>query len=112
LLRKGRFDEIFFVDLPGAEARREIFALHLTQRGRDPSGFDLRELAALADGFSGSEIAEAISASLFAAFNAGCDLTTELIAAELGATQPISVTMHEKVSALREWARGRTVPAD
>jgi hypothetical protein len=112
LLRKGRFDEIFFVDLPSADARREIFALHLSQRGRDPAGYDLEQLAALADGFSGSEIAEAISASLFGAFNAGCELGTELIAAELRATQPLSVTMREQVAALREWARGRTVPAD
>jgi hypothetical protein len=112
LLRKGRFDEIFFVDLPPADARREIFALHLAQRGRDPADFELEQLATLADGFSGSEIAQAISASLFAAFNADGALTTELIAAELSATQPLSVTMRERVSALREWARGRTVPAD
>jgi ATPase family associated with various cellular activities (AAA) len=112
LLRKGRFDEIFFVDLPAAEARREIFALHLAQRGRTPGDYDLEQLAALAEGFSGSEIAQAISASLFAAFNAGGELRTELIAAELLATQPISVTMREQVSALREWAHGRTVSAD
>jgi AAA+ superfamily predicted ATPase len=112
LLRKGRFDEIFFVDLPSADARREIFALHLSQRGRDPGDYDLAQLATLSDGFSGSEIAQAISASLFAAFNAGGVLTTELIVAELLATQPISVTMREQVFALREWARGRTVSAD
>jgi AAA+ superfamily predicted ATPase len=112
LLRKGRFDEIFFVDLPSAEARQEIFALHLGQRNRNPSAYDLEGLAALAEGFSGSEIAQAISAALFTAFNAGGDLTAELIAAELNATQPLSVTMREKVSALREWALGRTVPAD
>ena len=112
LLRKGRFDEIFFVDLPSLEVRQSILALHLEQRGRDPAHFDLPALAAVAHGFSGSELAQAITSALFSAFNAGGVLTTELILAELGSTRPLSVTMREQVEALRQWARSRTVSAD
>jgi hypothetical protein len=112
LLRKGRFDELFFVDLPEPSARRAILALHLAQRGRDPGGFDLPRLAAAADGFSGSELAQAVTSALYSAFDLECELTTELIESELLSTKPLSVTMRESVEALRRWARGRTVPAD
>jgi hypothetical protein len=112
LLRKGRFDEIFFVDLPTPEVREAILALHLQQRGRDPKAFDLARLSLSAEGFSGSELAQAVTSALFTAFSSGGVLTTELIESELSSTKPLSVTLGEKVHALRQWARGRTVLAD
>jgi hypothetical protein len=112
LLRKGRFDEIFFVDLPASGVREAILALHLQQRGRDPTEFDLARLALLSEGFSGSELAQAVTSALFTAFSGSGVLTTELIETEISSTRPLSVTLGEKVYALREWARGRTVSAD
>jgi SpoVK/Ycf46/Vps4 family AAA+-type ATPase len=112
LLRKGRFDEIFFVDLPSGSVRRDILALHLAQRGRNSAAFDLDRLAGASAGFSGAELAQAVSAALFSAFSSGGDLTTELLEREILATRPLSVTMRERVDALREWARDRTVPVD
>lgn len=112
LLRKGRFDEIFFVDLPGVDTRRELFELHLRKRGLDPAGYDLDGLAAAADGFSGAEIEQAIVSGLYAAHAAGAPLNDFGLHAELRRTRPLSVVMAEPVQALRDWARGRTVPAD
>jgi ATP-dependent 26S proteasome regulatory subunit len=103
---------MFFVDLPSEQVRGEIFALHLAQCRQDPALFDLPLLAQLTEGFSGAEIEQAIVSSLFAAVTDRKLVDTALIAEEIGATRPLSVTMHEKVSALREWALGRTVPAD
>ena len=111
LLRKGRFDEIFFVDLPAAGERAAIFGLHLKKRGRDPKQFDLPALAAASDGFSGAEIEQSIIASLYSAFSKKAQLSTEIIAAELGHTVPLSVTRREDIAAIREWARDRAVPA-
>jgi hypothetical protein len=110
-IRKGRFDEIFFVDLPDAAARRQIFAIHLAKRGQTAAAFDLDELVAASDGFSGAEIEQAIVSGLYTAFSAGRKLDTGLVAAELLGTMPLSRTMKEKVEALREWARTRTVSA-
>jgi hypothetical protein len=112
LLRKGRFDEIFFVDLPGAEVRKQIFRVHLERRRRDADLFDLDRLAALADGFSGAEIEQAIVAALYTAFSQHVELTTEIVAAEIQGTRPLSVTMAERIAELRAWAKERTVPAD
>ncbi|QNP39425.1 AAA family ATPase [Lysobacter solisilvae (ex Woo and Kim 2022)] len=112
LLRKGRFDEIFFVDLPDAATREQLFALHLRKRKLDPAGFDLAALAAASDGFSGAEVEQAIVAALFAAHAAQAPLADFQLRAELRQTRPLSVLMAEQVEALREWARGRTVPAD
>lgn len=112
LLRKGRFDEIFFVDLPTPAVRKRIFAIHLEKRGRDPAKFDPGSLAKISEGFSGSEIEEAVISALHEAFAAGTDLDTEGLAAALKASPPLSATMAEKVQALREWAKGRCVPAD
>lgn len=112
LLRKGRFDEIFFVDLPDPAARIELFALHLRKRSLAPEGFDLAALAAASDGFSGAEIEQAIVAALYAAHAVSAPLSDFQLRAELKQTRPLSVMMAEQVEGLREWARSRTVPAD
>jgi hypothetical protein len=112
LLRKGRFDEIFFVDLPSTEARKLILAIHLQRRQRSPASFDLEALSALSEGFSGAELEEAVASALYQAFQTSQDLDDRLIAEALRATVPLSVTMREPIEALRNWASGRTVPAD
>ena len=112
LLRKGRFDEIFFVDLPGEPARRAIFAVHLKKRKRDPKTFDLAALAAAADGYSGAEIESAIEAALHEAFATGKELGTPMLLAAVRGSPPLSVTMAERIAGLREWAKGRCVPAE
>jgi SpoVK/Ycf46/Vps4 family AAA+-type ATPase len=111
LLRKGRFDEIFFVDLPDPAVRARIFAIHLEKRGQDPEGFDLDRLAGLAEGFSGAEIEQAVVAALYAAHGTEVGLAMEHLEGELLATRPLSVLMAEKVGHLRAWAAERTVPA-
>ncbi|MBI4635801.1 MAG: AAA family ATPase [Candidatus Rokubacteria bacterium] len=111
LVRKGRFDEIFFVDLPSREERKEIFAVHLRKRKREPARFDLDALAAAAEGYTGAEIEAAVVAGLYTAFSRSTDLTTQLVLDELAATKPLSVTRKEEVESLRQWARGRTVMA-
>jgi hypothetical protein len=111
LLRKGRFDEIFFVDLPSAAERSAIFALHLKKRGRDPNQFDLVALAVASDGFSGAEIEQSIVAALYTAFSHKEPLSTAILQAELAHTVPLSVTRREDIAAIRAWARGRAVPA-
>lgn len=111
LLRKGRFDEIFFVDLPDPPTRAEIFALHLRSRALDPVAFDLDALALAADGFSGAEIEQAIVSALYAAHADKRPLDEALLHAELRNTRPLSVLMAEKVDELRAWACERTVPA-
>jgi SpoVK/Ycf46/Vps4 family AAA+-type ATPase len=112
LLRKGRFDEVFFVDLPDAEARRDILRIHLKRRKLDPAQFDLDALAADAAGFAGAEIEQAIVSSLYEAFAESKPLTSALIAAEIKRTRPLSVVMAERMAALRAWARDRAVRAD
>ncbi len=111
LLRKGRFDEIFFLDLPGNRERAEIFRLHLQQRKRDASTFDLDTLAAAADGFSGAEIEQGIVSALYSAFSSSKPLTTEVIVHELENTRPLSQVMKEQIDQMRQWANGRTVSA-
>ena len=112
MLRKGRFDEIFFVDLPGAEARSALFALHLKKRGRDVAGFDVAQLAAASNGFSGAEIEQSIVSGLYTAFSGKQQLSTEILLGELRTTQPLSVTRSEDVQTIRDWAKTRAVPAD
>ncbi|MBM4091405.1 MAG: AAA family ATPase, partial [Planctomycetes bacterium] len=111
LLRKGRLDEIFFVDLPHDRERREILQIHLRKRKRDPARFDLDPLVRLSDGFSGAEIEEAVIAALFDALSRNEELSTELIATSLRETVPLSKTMSEQMSVLRGWAAGRARPA-
>ncbi|MCC7292537.1 MAG: AAA family ATPase [Phycisphaerales bacterium] len=112
LLRKGRFDEIFFVDLPRAVTRQDIFEIHLKKRDRKPAEFDLKTLAEASDGFSGSEIEQAVLAALHEAFDRGEPLTTAGILGVLATSPPLSVTMAEQVESLRAWAKGRCMPAD
>jgi SpoVK/Ycf46/Vps4 family AAA+-type ATPase len=112
LLRKGRFDEIFFIGLPKKEARKKIFGIHLEKRKRSPDQFDLDSLAANSDGYTGAEIEQAVVSSLHIAFAEEGTLTTEMILGQLKESPPLSVTMAEKVQALYEWADGRCVSAD
>ncbi len=107
LLRKGRLDEIFFVDLPSASERRDIFRIHLGKRKRDPVSFDLDALAAASEGFSGAEIEEAVTSGLYDAFYLGRDLETADVIKAIKETVPLSRTMSERVSGLRTWAAGR-----
>ncbi len=116
LLRKGRLDEIFFVDLPRREERLEIFGIHLKKRGRDAAQFDLAALADASSNFSGAEIEEAINSALYDAFDARGELTTQHILTALSQTVPLAKTMDEQISRLRSWAEGRarnaSVPRD
>jgi SpoVK/Ycf46/Vps4 family AAA+-type ATPase len=107
LLRKGRLDEIFFVDLPNADERAQILGIHIARRDRDASAFNLDALAADAAGFSGAEIEEAVVSALYDAFHAGGDLTPERVLAALKATVPLSRTMAEEIDKLRAWAGNR-----
>jgi len=111
LLRKGRLDEIFFVDLPTALERREIFRIHIEKRGRNPDKFDLDDLARVSEGFNGAEIEEAVIAALFDAFSSQKELSTEIIKGAISDTVPLSKTMSEELNRLRTWANGRSRPA-
>jgi len=110
-LRKGRFDEVFFVDLPEPAARTDVFAVQLATRGHDPADFDLVKLTELTDGFSGAEIEAAVVGALYRALAARSDLTTEELIAEVEGTVPLSVARAEDVASLRHWAEGRAVTA-
>jgi SpoVK/Ycf46/Vps4 family AAA+-type ATPase len=110
-LRKGRFDEIFFVDLPSADERKEIFGIHLSKRREDISRFDIDQLVMVCDGFSGAEIEQALVAAMYEAFAQDREFTQLDIIASIRATLPLSKTMHEQVTALRDWARQRARPA-
>ena len=110
-LRKGRFDEIFFVDLPSPEERQSIFQIHLGKRRSEIARFDLEQLAKVSDGFSGAEIEQAIIAAMYEAFAQDREFTQLDIIAAIKATLPLSKTMTEQVTALRDWARQRARPA-
>jgi SpoVK/Ycf46/Vps4 family AAA+-type ATPase len=112
LLRKGRFDEIFFVDLPRPEVAAEIFRIHLDKRGHASALFDLPALAAASPAFSGAEIEQAIVAASYSAFADKAPLAGQHVLQELRSTRPLAVLRAEEVAALRDWADGRTVPAD
>ncbi len=111
LLRKGRFDEIFFIDLPSAAERREVFRIHLDKRKREPERFDLDALSTAAEGYSGAEIEQAVIAGLYHAFAAGTELTQTQVMLALEETFPLSATMSEEIARLRDWSRNRTRPA-
>ena len=110
MLRKGRFDEIFFVDLPELSEREEIFRIHLRLRRQDVAGFDVAGLALAANGFSGAEIEQAVIAGLYKALHDKTPLTTAVLSEEIGQTQPLSVVRREDIARLRDTARGRFVP--
>jgi AAA+ superfamily predicted ATPase len=112
LLRRGRFDEVFFLDLPTPRERRDILAVHLRRSGREPSAVDLDAVAAVTDGFVGAELAQVVLDGLVAAFDAGRDLATDDLLACAGATVPLAVAQRERIGALRAWlAEGRARPA-
>ncbi len=111
LLRKGRFDEIFFVDLPDQVTREAILAVHLSRRKRDAKTFDLEALAEATAGFSGAELEQCVVAALYKAFAEGRELEDRHLLGEATRTQPLSVTMSEPITRLRTWARTRTVNA-
>lgn len=110
-LRKGRFDELFFVDLPTNEERQEIFKIHLSKRRRDIDRFAIEQLATVSDGFSGAEIEQALIAAMYDAFAQDREFTQLDIIAAIKSTLPLSKTMTEQVTALRDWARQRARPA-
>jgi len=111
MMRKGRVDEVFFVDLPAAPARREIFRLHLAKRGEDPARFDLESLGRESDGFSGAEIEQAIVSALYEARSGRFPVDTNAILVTMRSTRPLSVLRAETIDSLRSWAAGRCVPA-
>jgi SpoVK/Ycf46/Vps4 family AAA+-type ATPase len=112
LVRKGRFDEIFFVDLPSGPNRRDIFAIHLAKRCLDPAKFALDALVQATEGFSGSEIEQAIVSAMYTAHAQERAMGQADLLAEIRQTRPLSVLMGEKVAGIRDWAASRTVPCD
>lgn len=106
-LRKGRFDELFFVDLPTPAEREAIFAIHIHKRQRDPKNFDLPMLAEATDGFTGAEIEAIVTEGLFAAFDEGTELRDRHLVEAAGATIPLSRTMAAQIEGLRNWSQGR-----
>ena len=111
LLRKGRFDEIFFVDLPSKEERKDIFRIHLEKRHRAPNGFDLEKLAESTKEFAGSELEEIIVSALYDAFDEGCDLKQEHLEKTVAGMIPLSKTMGDQIKGIREWAKIRAKKA-
>jgi len=111
LIRKGRFDDLFFVDLPNQTERKQILAIQLTKRKRNPADFALDQVAAAARGYSGAEIEAALQTALYAAYSSKQPLTTQSLIGALRATVPLSTTRAEEIQRLRDWARTRAVPA-
>ena len=111
LLRKGRFDEIFFVDLPTQDERKEIFGIHIKKRKRDAARFDVELLAKESEGFSGAEIEQAVIAAMYDAFLEKKDIDSEGIIRSIKQSVPLSVTMKENIEDLRAWAKYRARPA-
>ena len=111
LIRKGRFDELFFVDLPNQAERKQVFSIQLTRRKRKPTDFDLDRVATAAKGFSGAEIDAAVQTALYAAFASKQEVNTDHLLQALKTTVPLSTTRAEEIQQLRAWARERAVPA-
>jgi SpoVK/Ycf46/Vps4 family AAA+-type ATPase len=110
-LRKGRFDEIFFVDLPSREERKQVFEIHLKKKRRDPSTIDLGKIVEATPEFSGAEIEQVVVSALYDAFDGGGDLSTDGILSSAREIVPLAVTMKEGIDGMREWARTRARPA-
>jgi len=111
LLRRGRFDELFFVDLPSEHERVEILSIHLRRRGREPSHFPLQELALQAERLSGAELEQVVTAGLYMAFSDSRDLAENDLANAIQETVPLYETYEERIKELRNWARTRARPA-
>src|SRR5262252_3014047 len=111
LIRKGRFDELFFVDLPSQSERKQIFTIQISKRKRNPSEFDLDKVAAAAKGYSGAEIESVVQTALYSAYSQKQQLTTQHLLDAIRTTVPLSTTRAEEIEALREWAEKRAVPA-
>jgi SpoVK/Ycf46/Vps4 family AAA+-type ATPase len=111
LIRKGRFDELFFVDLPNQAERKQIFAIQLVRRKRNPAEFDLDGVAEAAREYSGAEIDAAVQTAMYAAFSSKQQVSTQGLLDALKATVPLSTTRAEEIQSLRAWARERAVPA-
>ena len=111
LIRKGRFDELFFVDLPNESERKQIFSIQLARRKRNPTDFDLERVAASAKGYSGAEIDAAVQGALYAAYSEKKSLSSQSLIDALSQTVPLSTTRAEEIASLREWARTRAVAA-
>jgi ATP-dependent 26S proteasome regulatory subunit len=111
LIRKGRFDELFFVDLPNTSERRAILALHLSRHKQNPAAFDLDKLAAATEGYSGAELDAAVQTAMYASFSTKKPVNTEAVLQALHCTVPLSATRAEEIQALRQWAQHRAVPA-
>lgn len=103
LTRQGRFDEVFFVDLPNALEREHLFALQLARRDRNRAVFDRAGLAAITNVFSGSEIEQAVVNALYAAFPQQCDIDTAMILDEVRRTRPLSIVAPDRVTSIRDW---------
>ncbi len=112
LVRKGRLDEIFFVDLPKRDVRKQIFAIHLDKREVNTSEIDLDRLAAETDGFSGSEIEQAVVSAIYSGYGGDTPVATDSLLEAIRATRPLSVVMDAQIQQLRQWAESRTVPVD
>jgi SpoVK/Ycf46/Vps4 family AAA+-type ATPase len=112
LVRKGRFDEIFFVDLPDQKTRELIYEIHLHKRGYDTSLFDVPRLAESSDGFSGAEVEQSVVAAIYTSYAQDVALNNNHIIQEIKQTKPLSIVMAERIAGLRQWAMDRTVPVD
>ena len=111
LLRKGRFDELFFVDLPTPEERQIIWTIQIIRHGRNPRDYDIAALAKATDGFTGAEIETAFVEAMYSAFERDTEPTDLDIAQVLTTFMPLSKLMAEQINGLRHWAKGRARPA-
>jgi len=112
LLRRGRFDEIFFMDLPQTAARTEIISIHLKKRDRKPELFEIKKIVDATENFSGAEIEHVIVEGLFIAYHENRELTSEDILKAIKETVPLSVTYSEELKRIREWSKSRARSAD
>ena len=112
LIRKGRMDEIFFVDLPEQDSRKQIFSIHLDKRQVSQSGIDFDRLAAETEGFSGSEVEQVVVSAIYSSYGSDKAVTTDTLLEEIRATRPLSVVMDAQIQQLKQWAQSRTVPVD
>lgn len=111
LLRAGRFDDIFWIDLPNAEERSEIWQIHIAKAGRDPGSFDIDKLVKASDGYTGAEIETAIGDALHLGFDEGREVVTEDLVTAIRTRVPLTMTMREQIDQLRDWAIRRAKPA-